>query len=72
MLKEDELIGAICLLDNQPEAALDMIERGLSIAGHNGERIFEAELDRLKAGCYPILEEPSVAVSALIYFQGWA
>ncbi len=45
----DVLLCAPLPLDNQPEAALDVIERGLSIASHNGERIFEAELDRLKA-----------------------
>jgi tetratricopeptide (TPR) repeat protein len=37
------------LLNNQPEAALEVIERGLAIATHNSERIFAAELYRLKA-----------------------
>jgi predicted ATPase/class 3 adenylate cyclase len=33
----------------EPEAALELIDHGLSIADHNGERLFEAELYRLKA-----------------------
>jgi predicted ATPase len=37
------------LLRHEPEAALEVIEQGLSAADHNGERIFEAELHRLKA-----------------------
>jgi class 3 adenylate cyclase/tetratricopeptide (TPR) repeat protein len=37
------------LLQHQPEAALEVIEQGLATAGHNSERIFEAELYRLKA-----------------------
>jgi predicted ATPase len=37
------------LLRQQPEAALDIIEQGLATASHNSERIFEAELYRLKA-----------------------
>ena len=37
------------LLQGQPEAALEVIEQGLSTAAHNSERIFEAELYRLKA-----------------------
>jgi tetratricopeptide (TPR) repeat protein len=38
------------LLRNQPEAALELIDRGLSIVSHNSERFLEAELYRLKAG----------------------
>ena len=37
------------LLQGQPDAALEVIEQGLSTAAHNSERIFEAELYRLKA-----------------------
>jgi predicted ATPase len=33
----------------QPEAALEVTEQGLATAVHNAERIFEAELYRLKA-----------------------
>jgi hypothetical protein len=32
-----------------PEAALELIDHGLSIVSHNSERLFEAELYRLKA-----------------------
>ena len=45
----DVLLCPTLLLNNQPEAALEVIERGLAIASHNSERIFEAELYRLKA-----------------------
>jgi predicted ATPase len=34
---------------HEPEAALEVIEQGLSTANHNSERIFEAEMHRLKA-----------------------
>jgi len=37
------------LMHNQPEAAMEVIEQGLSTAEGNNERIFEAELYRLKA-----------------------
>jgi predicted ATPase len=37
------------LLRNEPEAALELIDHGLSIVSHNSERFFEAELYRLKA-----------------------
>ena len=43
------LATAALLLRNQPEAALELIDRGLSIVSHNSERFFEAELYRLKA-----------------------
>jgi class 3 adenylate cyclase/predicted ATPase len=43
------LLGPALLLRNEPEAALEMIEQGLSTASHNSERIFEAELHRLQA-----------------------
>src|SRR4029077_16740789 len=39
----------VLLVRNQPEAALEVIDRGLSIVGHNSERFFEAELYRLRA-----------------------
>lgn len=37
------------LLSGQYQAALDVVDRGLSTAKHNAERIFEAELYRQKA-----------------------
>ncbi len=43
------LLCPALLLRHEPEAALEVIEQGLSAASHNGERIFKAELYRLKA-----------------------
>jgi predicted ATPase/class 3 adenylate cyclase len=43
------LLCPILLLRHEPEVALEVIEQGLSAASHNSERIFEAELHRLKA-----------------------
>jgi tetratricopeptide (TPR) repeat protein len=43
------LLCPALLLRSQPEAALELIDQGLSIVSHNSERFFEAELYRLKA-----------------------
>jgi predicted ATPase/class 3 adenylate cyclase len=43
------LLCPILLLRHETEAALEVIEQGLSAASHNSERVFEAELHRLKA-----------------------
>jgi predicted ATPase len=43
------LMCPILLVRGDREAALEMIGQGLSAASHNSERIFEAELHRLKA-----------------------
>jgi predicted ATPase/class 3 adenylate cyclase len=43
------LLCRALLLSNKPDAALDLIEQGLATASRNSERIFEAELYRLKA-----------------------
>ena len=43
------LLCQALLLRNEPEAALGLIDHGLSIVSHNSERFFEAELYRLKA-----------------------
>ena len=43
------LLCPILLRRRESEAALEIIEQGLSLADHNNERIFEAELHRLKA-----------------------
>jgi predicted ATPase len=43
------LLCPALLLQNEPEAALETIEHGLSIVSQNSERFFEAELYRLKA-----------------------
>ncbi len=45
----DVLLCAALLLRSEPEPALELIEQGLSTASRNSERIFEAELYRLKA-----------------------
>lgn len=43
------LLCAALLLHAQPEAALEIAEQGLAIANDNNERVFEAELCRVKA-----------------------
>jgi hypothetical protein len=43
------LLCPVLLLRNEPEAALEVIDHGLSIVSHNSERFLEAELYRLKA-----------------------
>ena len=43
------LMCPILLVRGEREAALEMIGQGLSAASHNSERLFEAELHRLKA-----------------------
>ena len=43
------LLCPALLLRNESEAALELIDHGLSIVSHNSERFFEAELYRLKA-----------------------
>jgi predicted ATPase len=43
------LLCPALLANSKREAALDLIEQGLAMANHNCERIFEAELYRLKA-----------------------
>ncbi len=45
----DVLLCQALMLVQAPEAALEVIERGLATAQQNEERIFEAELYRLKA-----------------------
>jgi predicted ATPase/class 3 adenylate cyclase len=53
------------LLRGQPEAALEVIERGLSTASQNSERIFEAELYRLKARTLLVRGAPGADTQAL-------
>jgi class 3 adenylate cyclase/tetratricopeptide (TPR) repeat protein len=43
------LLCQVLLLRNESEAAMEVIDNGFSIVGHNSERFFEAELYRLKA-----------------------
>jgi predicted ATPase len=49
------LLCPALLRHNQPEAALEVIDQGLSIVDHNSERFFEAELYRLKASALLML-----------------
>jgi predicted ATPase/class 3 adenylate cyclase len=51
---------------NEPEAAQEVIDQGLSIVNHNGERFFEAELYRLKAGMLLMRGAPDAEVEALL------
>ena len=43
------LLCPMLLLRNEPEAALEIIDQGFTIVSRNSERLFEAELYRLKA-----------------------
>jgi predicted ATPase len=43
------LLCPVLLLRNEPEAALEVIDHGLSVVMHNSERFLEAEMYRLKA-----------------------
>ena len=63
------------LLRNEPETALEVIDRGLSIVSHNSERFLEAELYRLKARALlmrgaPDAEAESLLDQALITARG--
>lgn len=54
------LLCPALLANSKREAALDLIEQGLTMANHNSERIFEAELYRLKAHALLIRGTPGV------------
>jgi predicted ATPase len=60
------LLCAAFLLRNESESALEVIEHGLSIAYHNGERFFEAELYRLKARVLLARGAPDADAEALL------
>jgi class 3 adenylate cyclase/predicted ATPase len=60
----DVLLCPALLLRHQPDAALEVIERGLSTASHNSERLFEAELYRLKARALLVRGAPDAATHA--------
>jgi hypothetical protein len=49
---------------HEADAALEVIEQGLSAASHNGERIFEAELYRLKARVLLVRGAPDARTEA--------
>ena len=57
------------LLRHQPDAALEVIEQGLLTASNNSERIFEAELYRLKARTLLIRNAPQARAEALSLFD---
>jgi tetratricopeptide (TPR) repeat protein len=50
----------------EPEAALEVIEHGLSIVNQNGERLFEAELYRLKACALLMRGAPDAEAEGLL------
>jgi predicted ATPase len=50
----------------EPEAALEVIDHGLSIDSHNSERIFEAELYRLKARALSMRGAPDAEAETLL------
>lgn len=60
------LLCPVLLLRNESEAALEVIEHGLSIVSHNSERIFEAELYRLKARALLMRGLPDSEVESLL------
>lgn len=60
------LLCPALLLQNEPEAALETIEHGLSIVSQNSERFFEAELYRLKARALLTRGAPDADAEALL------
>jgi class 3 adenylate cyclase/tetratricopeptide (TPR) repeat protein len=60
------LLCPALLLGNESETALDLIEHGLSLVAHNHERVFEAELYRLKALILLKLGVPQVKAETLL------
>jgi class 3 adenylate cyclase/tetratricopeptide (TPR) repeat protein len=60
------LLCPVLLLRNEPEAALELIDHGLSIVSRNSERFFEAELYRLKARALLMRGAPNAEVESLL------
>jgi predicted ATPase len=60
------LLCPALLLRNDTEAALEVIDNGLAIVSHNSERLFEAELYRLKARVLLVRGAPEVEAEALL------
>jgi predicted ATPase len=54
------------LLRNESQAALEVIDHGLAVASHNGERAFESELYRLKASACVKLGATDAEVESLL------
>ena len=60
------LLCEALLLRNEPEAALEVIDHGLSIVSHNNERFLEAELYRLKARALLMRGAPDAEAESLL------
>jgi predicted ATPase/class 3 adenylate cyclase len=60
------LLSSALLLRDEPEAALEAINHGLSIVRHNDERFLEAELYRLKARALLMRSAPDVEAESLL------
>ena len=60
------LLCPALLLRNEPEAALEVIDHGLSIVSHNSERFLEAELYRLKARALLMRGAPDAEAESLL------
>ncbi|MGA7490367.1 MAG: adenylate/guanylate cyclase domain-containing protein [Xanthobacteraceae bacterium] len=60
------LLCPALLLGNEPDAALEVIEHGLSVVTHNSERFFEAELYRLKARALLVRGAPDAEAEILL------
>jgi predicted ATPase len=60
------LLCPALLLRNEPETALEVIDRGLSIVSHNSERFLEAELYRLKARALLMRGAPDAEAESLL------
>jgi hypothetical protein len=60
------LLCPVLLLRNEPEAALEVIDHGLSIVSHNSERFLEAELYRLKAWALLMRGAPDAGAESLL------
>jgi predicted ATPase len=58
------LLCPALLSSHKYEAALDLIEQGLATANRNSERIFEAELHRLKARALLVRGAPEARIEA--------
>jgi predicted ATPase len=58
------LLCPALLLSNQCEAAVELIEQGLATTRRNSERLFEAELYRLKACALLVRAAPDAATEA--------
>jgi predicted ATPase/class 3 adenylate cyclase len=59
------LLCPALMVSQQHQAALDLIEQGLVTVGRNSERIFEAELYRLKARAVLVSNAPDAQIAAL-------